>query len=362
MPNNKPLVSIIVRTKDRPNLLKKALKSIALQTYRPVEVIIVNDGGCDLDLNVIKGILGNVYLNYVRLAKSGGRAHAGNVGIENAKGNYIGFLDDDDEYYPEHINTLQTFLEQSDYKVAYSDTEAVWVEYSPDDRGFKDVGKQILSRDFSYNDLLIGNYIPFNSLLFKRQALIASGGINEELNLYEDWDLLIRLGKDFPFYHIKKSTARYNQWSNELQINRGGIEKTRHLHIAMIEKNRDKITSDVIFSAAYEDKERIRNELIHLQNKCTEIEEVNKVRDSYVEHLKEVIKTREELISQLEKRISLLQGSLNEIIKTLGWRILEQVRRIRERLFPHGSTRRRLLDMLIKPIKEMSNIGIHGFV
>ena len=91
MQKENPPVSIIVRTKDRPGLLKRAIKSIAAQTYRPIEVVLVNDGGCDLDAKELEGILGDVCLNYIRLEKNTGRAHAGNVGIENAKGEYIGF-------------------------------------------------------------------------------------------------------------------------------------------------------------------------------------------------------------------------------------------------------------------------------
>ena len=116
------LVSIIVRTKDRPKLLKRALQSIVVQTYRPVEVVLVNDGGCDLDIEELKGILDDIALNYIRLEKNTGRAHAGNVGIEKAKGHYIGFLDDDDEFYPEHLVTLVSFLEHNDYEVAYTDS------------------------------------------------------------------------------------------------------------------------------------------------------------------------------------------------------------------------------------------------
>ncbi len=82
---SEPLVSIIVRTKDRPKLLKRALQSIAAQTYRPIEVVLVNDGGCDLDVEELRTILGDVSLSYRRLEKNMGRAHAGNVGIETYK-------------------------------------------------------------------------------------------------------------------------------------------------------------------------------------------------------------------------------------------------------------------------------------
>jgi len=121
MSEENPLVSIIVRTKDRPILLKNAIRSIAAQTYRPIEVVLVNDGGCDLDIEELKSVLGDVSLNYIRLEKNKGRAHAGNVGMENAKGEYMGFLDDDDKCYSDHIAVLVSLLEKYDYKFAYAD-------------------------------------------------------------------------------------------------------------------------------------------------------------------------------------------------------------------------------------------------
>ena len=126
-----PLVSVIVRTKDRPILLKKALKSIASQTYRTLEVVLVNDGGCDLATEELKSILGDIALQYSKLDKNTGRAHAGNAGIEIARGEYIGFLDDDDEFYPDHIVTLVNILETYDYKAAYTDAYIAFFDFDP---------------------------------------------------------------------------------------------------------------------------------------------------------------------------------------------------------------------------------------
>ena len=137
---NNPLVSIIVRTKDRPKLLKRAIQSISAQTYRQIEVILVNDGGCDLKVEELMGILGDISLKYIRLEKNTGRANAGNVGIESAKGSYIGFLDDDDEFYPKHIALLVSALEQIDYKIAYTDSEIAFIEYDTDKKEF--IGKE----------------------------------------------------------------------------------------------------------------------------------------------------------------------------------------------------------------------------
>ncbi len=217
---NNPLVSIIVRTKDRPKLLKRALQSIAVQSYRPIEVIIVNDGGCDLDIEEIKTILGDVSLNYIRLEKNTGRAHAGNVGIENAKGEYIGFLDDDDEFYPHHIETVLSFLIKGGFKVVYSATEMVSEELIPAENKTVSITERTLSKDFSYNDLLIANYIPLNSILFDKKLLIAAQGFDVTFELYEDWDLLIRIGAENPFCHLNEVTVKYYQWDKDLQINR----------------------------------------------------------------------------------------------------------------------------------------------
>ena len=161
---DRPLVSIIVRTKDRPKLLKRALQSIADQTYRPIEVVLVNDGGCDLDIEELRVILGDVSLNYVRLEKNTGRAHAGNVGIENVKGKYVGFLDDDDEFYPEHVAVLVAYLEQSDLKVAYTDSLMVYKEYDPQTREISVEKKELVySQDFDYVK-------PFSKIRFFARA------------------------------------------------------------------------------------------------------------------------------------------------------------------------------------------------
>lgn len=244
--SDNPLVSIIVRTKDRPKLLKRALQSIATQTYRPIEVVLVNDGGCDLDIEKLKGILGDVSLNYIRLEKNTGRAHAGNVGIENAKGEYIGFLDDDDEFYPEHVETLITFMIQKNHDVAYTATEFVEKKFNNDFSEFTENKKWIFGREFSYKDLLIANYIPLISLLFK-SSLLRIFKFDEYFELYEDWDMLIRIGETIKFHFINKITAIYNQWSSSQIAFKSSNDFIRQATLKLYNKHREKIPVDVIF-------------------------------------------------------------------------------------------------------------------
>lgn len=207
MKDMNPLVSIVVRTMDRPKLLNQALQSIADQSWSPVEVVLVNDGGCDLDIAEIKGILGEVSLNYIRLEQNKGRAHAGNVGIEHAAGKYVGFLDDDDIYYPNHLETLVNVLEtEQNCKVAYTDSTYVFHEWIKD--RYVTVNKDVpYSQDFDRQRLLVSNYIPLLNVLFRKDLVSNAGSFDEELEAHEDWDLWIRLSQHSDFYHIKKITA-----------------------------------------------------------------------------------------------------------------------------------------------------------
>src|ERR1044071_3963007 len=115
-----PLVSVIIPTFNRPTMLKDALASIAAQTYAPVEIIVVNDAGVDFDY-VVSPFRHKQRVIYLKHDTHRGLPAARNTGLRAASGDYIAYLDDDDVYYPDHIQTLASFLANSPYKVAYTD-------------------------------------------------------------------------------------------------------------------------------------------------------------------------------------------------------------------------------------------------
>jgi GT2 family glycosyltransferase len=352
------LVSIVVRTKDRPELLQKALESISRQTYRPLQVVLVNDGGCDLEIKYLQDILDDIALNYIRLEKNMGRAHAANTGIKNAHGAYIAFLDDDDEYYPEHIDDLVSFLSnQTYYEVVYSDTETVVRHPSTEEIKPARYREKVFSKDFSYNDLLVGNYIPFNSILFSKNVLL-SEEIDESMDLYEDWDLLIRISLKHPFYHLKKVTAIYNQWSKDLQINQADPDYMISMHKKVIEKHRDKITPEVILNLKH-DKERFETAFNNLLDKYNLLEEKDLDRfkwkeSSYVKQIEDTLRERNSRIIQLENTVQVMK-------ETQGWKVLEKFRLFRERTFPQGTIRRRFYELLLKSGRVIHEEGFKSF-
>jgi GT2 family glycosyltransferase len=396
MDNKIPLVSIIVRTKDRPKLLKRALQSIALQTYKPVEVILVNDGGCDLNIDEIEKILGDILLNYIRIAENKGRAHAGNVGINNAQGKYVGFLDDDDEFYPEHVSTLVDFLTQNGCRVAYTDSEIVKYDYNKEkDELILEDRYVLFSEDFSYENLLFGNYIPLMCLLFDAQ-LLHKQKFDENFDLYEDWDLLIQIAEKASFHHIEKVTAKYNQNLGE-QIT-ANSKSHRNSYMQLAEKHIDKIVPKTLYhnwqmlidwrelakgleepiviikslkklieinNRVIEDKEKeIEDKEKIIDEKVKVIEDRERVIDEKVKIINEkekVIENKESTLSQRDKEIISLHTHLITIQSTLGWQMLESFRQFIDRLLPFGSKWRYYYDLLIKSIKVLKTQGIKVF-
>jgi len=114
------LVSVIVPTRNRPETLGEALQSIAAQTYSPIEVVVVNDGGRDVQ-DVISRYSSKCSLNYIPLENNKGRSAARNIAIRAARGHYVAYLDDDDLFFPDHLETLVYCLESGGGKVAYTD-------------------------------------------------------------------------------------------------------------------------------------------------------------------------------------------------------------------------------------------------
>ena len=203
-----PLVSVIVRTKNRPHLLAGAIKSIADQTYANLEIVVVNDGGKPVQ-DVAESLSGGIPVRYVHHKECAGRASAANSGLKVAKGKYINFLDDDDVFYPQHVACLVNHLELTREKVVYSNVLNVYFSGPPETPGNRGKEEVVFNFDFDPDRLLFENYIPIMSVLFSREILEQVTGFSEALTLFEDWDFWMRASRHFPFHHVDRTTAEY---------------------------------------------------------------------------------------------------------------------------------------------------------
>ncbi|HSS47704.1 MAG TPA: PIG-L family deacetylase [Thermoanaerobaculia bacterium] len=202
-----PRISVVVRTRDRPELLAEALASLAAGSYLRAEVVLVNDGGQP-------PVLPEGYpLPVVRvdLARSQGRAAAAQAGVAAATGDYVAFLDDDDLAAPEHLATLAGLVSAAGVRVAYTDAAVAVYEHEPE--GWVCRERRLpYSRDFDPDVLRVDNYIPFNTLLIDRRLFSEAGAFDSTLPFFEDWDFLIRLSAITPFHHRAQVTCEYRHF------------------------------------------------------------------------------------------------------------------------------------------------------
>mgnify|MGYP003788813267 CR=1 FL=1 len=202
-----PLVSVIVPTYNRPAMLTEAISSIFSQTMQSFEIIVVNDAGTDV-ASVLEKFTDTGKIRFLLHENNRGLAAARNTGIRAARGKYIAYLDDDDTYYPNHLETLVNFLESNDCRVAYTDAVRAVQQNTGD--GYHTVEKKVLySRDFDYDAILVDNFIPVLCVIHEKECLCMSGMFDESLPRHEDWDLWIRMSRHERFAHLPTVTCEY---------------------------------------------------------------------------------------------------------------------------------------------------------
>jgi hypothetical protein len=204
--SGEPAVSVILPTFNRPEFLQRALDSLVAQTFGDFEVVVVNDGGAAMEA-VLDAYATKLLITYVRHGKNRDRSAARNSALAMARGRYIAYLDDDDRYQPDHLETLIDTLRRGNHQIAYSD--ATWVLEQKGPTGYQTI-RPILTRSkpFDVDQLMVANYVPLVSVMHERACVDEVGGFDEQLGTNEDWDLLIRLASRYAFHHVDRVTAQ----------------------------------------------------------------------------------------------------------------------------------------------------------
>ncbi len=205
-----PQISVIVRTKNRPHLLKQALQCLANQTETDFETILINDG--EISVQALVDSFTSAYpIRLVQNTIGAGRPNALNKGLEISQGKWITYLDDDDLLYPTHLENLVTAARRNpEAKLIYSDANKAltWID-SRQENTFTIARERFAQRDFSYEELLIDNWIPIMSYLHTRTDALSIHGYDETLEVFEDWDFLLRLTENAQVVRVPRITCEY---------------------------------------------------------------------------------------------------------------------------------------------------------
>ena len=203
------MVSIIMRTCNRPHILKSALESVRAQTYKNIEVVVAEDGQ-DTARNMIETEFSDMNIKYVCTGERKGRTVVGNLALSMATGKYLNFLDDDDLLFPNHVETLVNRLQGAKEKAAYAVAYESVVTYDENKREYKESKRFVRFRQpFNRIYLLVHNYIPIQTIMFERSLYDELGGFDENLDVLEDWDLWVRYSSLTDYVFVDEITSLY---------------------------------------------------------------------------------------------------------------------------------------------------------
>ncbi|MFC1701751.1 glycosyltransferase [Pseudomonadota bacterium] len=188
---NKPeldsvFVSVILPTYNRAYEIEVAIKSVINQSHKSWELIICDDGSLDNTNEVVAPFLIDQRIRYVK-EKNGGVAKARNVGLSVSTGIYVFYLDSDNSWRSNFLETMIAFLDAGKLDSAYSGAVCN-----------NDAGKEPFYRgdDFYWKECLILNYVDMNCFGHKRELISKCSYFDESLRRLVDWDFILRLTRD----------------------------------------------------------------------------------------------------------------------------------------------------------------------
>lgn len=204
------MISVLVSTRNRPALLRQALASIAAQTRRDFEVLVLNDGGVSPDLT---GYSGMILKGFDLPAR--GQSATLNHGIAQSAGQYLTVAEDDDLMLPRKLAVLGAALDAADLTVGavyslpqYTDVRGAHVDTPPRLRRYLEAHPTVAWEDVQAS----GFFVHGTGTMYRRTALESVGGWDEGLTTAEEYDLHLRLlYQGWTFAAVDAVTVTYRQ-------------------------------------------------------------------------------------------------------------------------------------------------------
>ncbi len=200
-----PLVSIVTPVYNRTRYLKEMVESVLFQSLRDWELLIVDDGSSQGDhiKNILSGYNDTRIFYYFQPHK--GRSSARNLGITQSQGKYIAFLDSDDLWLPDALKILTEALQE---KVAAG---MVYGNFIKIDLAGKTIGHNHMKTFSGYvlPELLRRNFIYIGTALVKKEVFQRCGLFCPEIEIDEDWELWLRICREFPVYFVGSDVLKY---------------------------------------------------------------------------------------------------------------------------------------------------------
>ena len=302
----RPLVSILIRTVDRPRWLREALESCANQTYPNLEVVVIEDGP-ERSRAVVEEFASRLSIRYRATGQRVGRARAGNLALAEARGELLNFLDDDDLLFADHVEVLVDAVQRHPVAGAYALSWETQVEKVPGTFSRENVPGTFsevmhVTRHWQRFDRITlwhHNFLPIQAVLFHRRLYERYGGFAEDMDQLEDWNLWTRYTLEDDFVLVDKTTSKYRVPANAV-IAADRQARLDHAYADAIERQR---ALQVTFSPRA----------------------ISEMADSYARSQSLVMVTRDDLrrfvgASRLTARMAAYRPYAGRVLRRLGWR------------------------------------------
>lgn len=227
------LISVIIPSYNRAHLIGRAIESVQSQPMDDIEIIIVDDGSTDNTAEIVqKYSSDDKRIKYLSYYPNRGAQHARNYGIQHSKGEWIAFLDSDDEL-------TENSLSGRFCKVNYDKNDAIYSPGYQITMNFKE--KNLFCDNKNEGNILSAilssSFILFQGLMVKKSKLIEIGLLDESILSFQEWDTAIRLAKICSFsyypypayiYHCEHSGETISKNSMRTAL---GYEQNIHKHM-----------------------------------------------------------------------------------------------------------------------------------
>ncbi|MBD2425194.1 glycosyltransferase [Phormidium sp. FACHB-1136] len=239
------IISVIIPAYNAEKTIKETLESALNQSFRDLEVIVIDDGSTDKTAEIVSGLEDN-RIRFFSYPNSGAQISR-NRGIEKSTGDYLSFLDADDLWTPDKLEAQYFALqEHSDCAVAYS-----WTTFIDENGNPLPGGQRFRFQGQVYEQLLLGDFIGSGSNpLIRKEALLAVGTFDEAILGGQDWEMWLRLASQYSFTVVPRNQVLYRKSSTSWSSN---IERQERGYKQVIDK---------CLSTAPEQLQKRRNEII----------------------------------------------------------------------------------------------------
>lgn len=226
------LVSVVIPVYNAHQTIQDTINSVLNQRFQNFEIIIINDGSQDSTLDIISKIASQLQEAKIQIFSypNSGVSESRNRGLAKANGEFIAFLDHDDLWTPDKLESqLNALKNYPEAVLAYS-----WTDHCDEFGQVTVLGRHITHQGYIYENLLVDNFLDTASNpLIRKSALDEVGGFDQTINSSGEWDLWLRLASRYPFVGISKTQVLHRISSRAMSAN---IEPHKQECLEVIER------------------------------------------------------------------------------------------------------------------------------